>query len=67
VTLEATSNIRRSGSTAERRDGRWLVREAVFGNEDAKTRARWLLWEIGQHAGRPRRVDSRAVRGTRTR
>jgi fructose-bisphosphate aldolase class II len=28
-----------------------LVREAVFGTEDAKTRARWLLWEIGQRAG----------------
>ncbi|HWC72771.1 MAG TPA: class II fructose-bisphosphate aldolase [Gemmatimonadales bacterium] len=28
-----------------------LVREAVFGNEDVKTRARWLLWEIGQRAG----------------
>jgi len=28
-----------------------LVREAVFGNEDAKTQARWMLWEIGQRAG----------------
>jgi len=28
-----------------------LVREAVFGNEDDRTRARWLLWEIGQRAG----------------
>ena len=28
-----------------------LVREAVFGTEDAKTRARWLIWEIGQRAG----------------
>ena len=28
-----------------------LVREAVFGDEDAKTRARWMLWEIGQRAG----------------
>ena len=28
-----------------------LVREAVFGNEDTKTGARWLLWEIGQRAG----------------
>ena len=28
-----------------------LVREAVFGNEDARTHARWLLWEIGQRAG----------------
>ena len=28
-----------------------LVREAVFGNEDDRKRARWLLWEIGQRAG----------------
>ena len=28
-----------------------LAREAVFGSEDARTRARWLLWEIGQRAG----------------
>ena len=28
-----------------------LVREAVFGSEDEKTRARWMLWEIGQQAG----------------
>ncbi len=28
-----------------------LAREAVFGSEDARTRARWLLWEIGQQAG----------------
>src|SRR2546423_5493197 len=28
-----------------------LVRDAVFGNEDAKVQARWMLWEIGQRAG----------------
>ena len=28
-----------------------LAREAVFGSEDARTRARWLLWEIGQRVG----------------
>src|SRR3989441_532245 len=28
-----------------------LVREAVFGNEDEKAQARWLIWEIGQRAG----------------
>src|SRR5713226_8501338 len=28
-----------------------LVRDAVFGNEDTKTQARWMLWEIGQRAG----------------
>jgi fructose-bisphosphate aldolase class II len=28
-----------------------LAREAVFGTEDQKKYARWLLWEIGQRAG----------------
>src|SRR5687768_5556876 len=28
-----------------------LAREAVFGAEDRKHHARWLLWEIGQRAG----------------
>jgi fructose-bisphosphate aldolase class II len=28
-----------------------LVRQAVFGNEDEKAHARWLIWEIGQRAG----------------
>src|SRR6266705_2161394 len=28
-----------------------LVRQAVFGNEDEKAQARWLIWEIGQRAG----------------
>jgi fructose-bisphosphate aldolase class II len=28
-----------------------LVRDAVFGTEDEKAKARWLLWEIGQRAG----------------
>jgi fructose/tagatose bisphosphate aldolase len=28
-----------------------LVREAVFGTAESKERARWLIWEIGQHAG----------------
>ena len=28
-----------------------LAREAVFGTEDQKNHARWLLWEIGQRAG----------------
>ena len=28
-----------------------LVRDAVFGSEAAKERARWLIWEIGQAAG----------------
>ncbi len=28
-----------------------LVREAVFGNEDARADARWLIWEIAQAIG----------------
>jgi len=28
-----------------------LVREAVFGAEDVRERARWLIWEIGQAVG----------------
>src|SRR5687768_5285923 len=28
-----------------------LVRAAVFGGQDARDNARWLIWEIGQHAG----------------
>src|SRR5439155_21479325 len=28
-----------------------LVRQAVFGDKDAREVARWLIWEIGQHAG----------------
>src|SRR5712692_11857452 len=28
-----------------------LVRQAVFGNEDERAQARWLIWEIGQRAG----------------
>jgi fructose/tagatose bisphosphate aldolase len=28
-----------------------LAHEAAFGSEDARARARWMLWEIGQRAG----------------
>jgi fructose-bisphosphate aldolase class II len=28
-----------------------LVRAAVFGSQDARDNARWLIWEIGQQAG----------------
>jgi hypothetical protein len=28
-----------------------LVRKAVFGTEDEKAHARWLIWETGQKAG----------------
>ncbi len=51
MTLEAT--LKQFDDPAVRQSAAMdaLVREAVFGNEDAKTRARWLLWEIGQRAG----------------
>ena len=28
-----------------------LVRKAVFGSEDEKAHARWMIWEMGQEAG----------------
>ncbi|HET8713234.1 MAG TPA: class II fructose-bisphosphate aldolase [Gemmatimonadales bacterium] len=28
-----------------------LVRKAVFGSEDEKSHARWMIWELGQKAG----------------
>src|SRR5262245_49165677 len=28
-----------------------LVREAVFGDEDSRTAARWIIWEAGQQVG----------------
>jgi fructose-bisphosphate aldolase, class II len=28
-----------------------LVRRAVFGEQEEREQARWLIWEIGQHAG----------------
>jgi len=28
-----------------------LVRQAVFGSEDEKAHARWMIWEMGQQAG----------------
>src|SRR5215218_2573512 len=34
---------------SERMDA--LVADAIFGEADARDYARWLIWEIGQHAG----------------
>src|ERR1700716_2539709 len=28
-----------------------LVRDAVFGDDDTKAHARWLIWELGQAVG----------------
>jgi len=40
-------------SPAVRQSGKMdaLARQAVFGTEDEKARARWMIWEIGQRAG----------------
>ncbi len=35
----------------ERADMDALVRKAVFGTEDEKAHARWMIWEMGQKAG----------------
>src|SRR5947208_14211402 len=28
-----------------------VMRQAVFGSEDEKSQARWMIWEMGQQAG----------------
>src|SRR2546422_5557619 len=40
-------------SPAVRQSGKMdaLARQAVFGTEDEKAQARWMIWEIGQRAG----------------
>lgn len=38
-----------AGIASEQMDA--LVREAVFGDQDGKDNARWLIWEIGQVVG----------------
>jgi fructose-bisphosphate aldolase class II len=38
-----------AGLASEQMDA--LIREAVFGDQDAKDNARWLIWEIGQNVG----------------
>ncbi len=40
-----TAAVRQSGAMDD------LVRRAVFGTADERDLARWLIWEIGQHAG----------------
>lgn len=51
VTVEnGTVNVAdESKLTSEHMDH--LVREAVFGNEESKDEARWLIWEIAQNVG----------------
>jgi fructose-bisphosphate aldolase, class II len=47
------STLRRFQSAAVRQGAEMdqLVRQAVFGTPEERERARWLIWEIGQHAG----------------
>ncbi|HZH39893.1 MAG TPA: class II fructose-bisphosphate aldolase [Gemmatimonadales bacterium] len=50
---EAQDVLRRFASPSVRRSEAMdtLVREAVFGDQGTRERARWLIWEIGQEAG----------------
>jgi len=41
--------LREDGLQSERMDA--LVRDAVFGQGQARDHARWLIWEIGQAVG----------------
>ncbi|HET7380535.1 MAG TPA: class II fructose-bisphosphate aldolase, partial [Gaiellales bacterium] len=41
----ASPSVRRSDAMDQ------LVRDAVFGDQGTRDRARWLIWEIGQQAG----------------
>ena len=50
---EARDTLRRFASPSVRRSDAMdrLVRDAVFGDQATRERARWLIWEIGQEAG----------------
>src|SRR5881296_3527073 len=50
---DIAATLRRFQSPAARQSGAMdeLVRQAVFGGPEAREQARWLIWEIGQHAG----------------
>ena len=50
---DARDVLRRFESPSVRRSDAMdkLVRDAVFGDQGTKERARWLIWEIGQQAG----------------
>src|SRR5436853_678626 len=50
---EIAATLRRFRSSAARHSAEMdqLVRQAVFGTPEEREQARWLIWEIGQHAG----------------
>ena len=50
---DIAATLRRFRSPAVRQSGEMdhLVRQAVFGMPEERDQARWLIWEIGQHAG----------------
>src|SRR5207245_2006687 len=50
---EIAATLRRFRSPAARHSAEMdqLVRQAVFGTPEEREQARWLIWEIGQHAG----------------
>src|SRR5437899_7119084 len=50
---DIAATLRRFRSPAVRQSGEMdhLVRQAVFGTPEDRDQARWLIWEIGQHAG----------------
>src|SRR2546427_13100339 len=50
---EIAATLRRFRSSAVRHSAEMdrLVRQAVFGTPEEREQARWLIWEIGQHAG----------------
>src|SRR5437879_398346 len=57
---DIAATLRRFRSPAVRQSGEMdhLVRQAVFGTPEDRDQARWLIWEIGQHAGvRPARFE----------
>src|SRR3989442_13290364 len=50
---DIAATLRRFRGPAVRQSGEMdhLVRQAVFGTPEDRDQARWLIWEIGQHAG----------------
>jgi len=49
--VEATLRRFRSPAVRQSAEMDHLVRQAVFGTPEERDQARWLIWEIGQHAG----------------
>ncbi len=49
--VEATLRRFRSPAVRQSAEVDHLVRQAVFGTPEERDQARWLIWEIGQHAG----------------